>query len=127
MWAIPPRYYTGVVSDVSRRQVEHNAGNCIPTAKYRPWAFALECRRRLSRRTDLFFLFASASLELICRISKKYVEAGERSVAAAYVALQLQLDVGGEIGGIHLLFERAQTISHHHNLVKERLDRPGFL
>lgn len=34
----PPRYYTGVTSDVPRRHAEHNAGNCDHTAKYRPWS-----------------------------------------------------------------------------------------
>ena len=34
----PPRYYTGVSSDVARRHAEHNAGNCTYTAKYRPWS-----------------------------------------------------------------------------------------
>ena len=34
---IPPRYYTGVASDVATRLTEHNAGSCIHTAKYRPW------------------------------------------------------------------------------------------
>jgi putative endonuclease len=34
----PPRYYTGHTSDIARRQAEHNAGNCIHTAKYRPWS-----------------------------------------------------------------------------------------
>ena len=33
----PPRYYTGHTSDVARRYTEHNAGNCVHTAKYRPW------------------------------------------------------------------------------------------
>ena len=33
----PPRYYTGITSDVARRVVEHNAGSCVHTAKYRPW------------------------------------------------------------------------------------------
>ena len=33
----PPRYYTGITSDVTRRTVEHNAGNCVHTAKYQPW------------------------------------------------------------------------------------------
>ncbi len=32
-----PRYYTGITSDVARRHAEHNAGNCIHTAKHRPW------------------------------------------------------------------------------------------
>ena len=34
----PPRYYTGLTSDVRRRHAEHNAGTCIHTAKHRPWA-----------------------------------------------------------------------------------------
>ena len=34
----PPRYYTGVTSDVARRRVEHDAGSCFHTAKYRPWS-----------------------------------------------------------------------------------------
>ena len=33
----PPRHYTGHTSDVASRQAEHNAGNCVHTAKYRPW------------------------------------------------------------------------------------------
>ena len=32
-----PRYYTGITSDAVRRTVEHNAGSCVHTAKYRPW------------------------------------------------------------------------------------------
>jgi len=35
---IPPRYYTGLTSDVARRYAEHNAGSCIHTAKHRPWS-----------------------------------------------------------------------------------------
>lgn len=35
---IPSRYYTGVTSDVAKRLVEHNAGSCTHTAKYRPWS-----------------------------------------------------------------------------------------
>jgi predicted GIY-YIG superfamily endonuclease len=33
---VPPRYDTGLTSDVTRRRAEHNAGNCIHTAKYGP-------------------------------------------------------------------------------------------
>ena len=33
----PPRYYTGVTSDTTRRLAEHNAGSCTHTAKHRPW------------------------------------------------------------------------------------------
>ena len=38
---LPPRYYTGLTSDVARRFAEHNAGSCIHTAKYRPWSVDL--------------------------------------------------------------------------------------
>ena len=34
---IPPRYYTGVTSNVVTRHSEHNAGGCTHTAKYGPW------------------------------------------------------------------------------------------
>jgi predicted GIY-YIG superfamily endonuclease len=34
----PPRYYTGLTSDVPRRHAEHNAGNCPHTANYSPWS-----------------------------------------------------------------------------------------
>jgi putative endonuclease len=33
----PPRYYTGVTSDLAARLVVHNKGGCPHTAKYRPW------------------------------------------------------------------------------------------
>jgi predicted GIY-YIG superfamily endonuclease len=34
----PPKYYTGLTSDVATRLAEHNAGSCIHTSKYRPWS-----------------------------------------------------------------------------------------
>ena len=34
---LPPRYYTGVTSDLSTRLVAHNKGGCPHTAKHRPW------------------------------------------------------------------------------------------
>ena len=34
----PPRYYTGLTSDVASRLAEHHSGSCIHTAKYRPWS-----------------------------------------------------------------------------------------
>jgi predicted GIY-YIG superfamily endonuclease len=34
----PPRYYTGLTSDVTARCAAHNAGCSIHTAKYRPWS-----------------------------------------------------------------------------------------
>jgi predicted GIY-YIG superfamily endonuclease len=33
----PPRYYTGVTSDLATRLAAHNNGGCPHTAKYRPW------------------------------------------------------------------------------------------
>jgi predicted GIY-YIG superfamily endonuclease len=35
---VPARYYTGLTSDVVKRQAEHNAGRCSHTANYCPWA-----------------------------------------------------------------------------------------
>jgi predicted GIY-YIG superfamily endonuclease len=35
---IPPKYYTGLTSDVARRLTEHNAGRCSHTADYGPWS-----------------------------------------------------------------------------------------
>jgi putative endonuclease len=34
----PPRYYTGLTSDVAARCAAHNAGDCSHTSKHRPWA-----------------------------------------------------------------------------------------
>jgi predicted GIY-YIG superfamily endonuclease len=31
------RYYTGVASDVGARVGAHNAGECVHTARHRPW------------------------------------------------------------------------------------------
>jgi predicted GIY-YIG superfamily endonuclease len=31
------RYYIGMTSDVSARLIDHNAGRCPHTARYRPW------------------------------------------------------------------------------------------
>lgn len=33
----PPRYYTGLTSDVSARLAAHNEGRCGPTSTGRPW------------------------------------------------------------------------------------------
>ena len=35
--ANPPRYYTGVTSDLDVRLAAHNAGKCRSTASGRPW------------------------------------------------------------------------------------------
>jgi predicted GIY-YIG superfamily endonuclease len=34
---VPPRYYTGVTSDISMRLAYHNAGACRHTAEHGPW------------------------------------------------------------------------------------------
>jgi predicted GIY-YIG superfamily endonuclease len=41
----PPRYYTGLTSDVASRCADHNAGRSIHTATYRPWTvdIVIEC------------------------------------------------------------------------------------
>ena len=36
--ATPPRYYTGVTSNIDDRVAAHNAGRCEHTSKSRPWA-----------------------------------------------------------------------------------------
>jgi putative endonuclease len=35
---LPPRYYTGLTSNLAGRLEAHNAGRCVHTAKHRPWA-----------------------------------------------------------------------------------------
>ena len=51
---VPPRYYTGITSDVARRCVEHNSGNCIHTAKYRPWSVDVVIESPDERRAVAF-------------------------------------------------------------------------
>ena len=34
----PPRFYTGLTSDLAARLEAHDAGRCSHTAKHRPWA-----------------------------------------------------------------------------------------
>jgi putative endonuclease len=50
----PPRYYTGVTSDVPTRQAEHNAGRCIHTSKYRRWPIDLVIEFPDERRAVAF-------------------------------------------------------------------------
>jgi predicted GIY-YIG superfamily endonuclease len=35
---VPPRYYTGIASNVERRLAAHNEGCGVYTKKYRPWS-----------------------------------------------------------------------------------------
>ena len=50
----PPRYYTGVTSDVLRRLPIHNAGGCIHTAKHGPWCIDLVIEFPDERRAVAF-------------------------------------------------------------------------
>jgi hypothetical protein len=71
-------------------------------------------------------LIPAAAFELIRFIGKEDVEAGERSVTPADVALQLHLHVFRQIGRVHLLLERSQPVPEHDDFVKEGLNRPGL-
>ena len=51
---IPPRYYTGLTSNVANRQVEHNAGSCVHTAKHRPWSIDVVIEFADERRAVVF-------------------------------------------------------------------------
>ena len=51
---IPPRYYTGVTSDVTTRRAEHNAGGCTHTSKYGPWSIDVVIEFRDERRAVAF-------------------------------------------------------------------------
>ena len=82
--------------------------------------------RSHSRITIPQIVFAARPLELIQFLRKQHVEARQRSVAAADVALQLDFDIFREIGGVDLLLERPQAVPQHDDLVEERLDRPGL-
>src|SRR5438093_11243717 len=72
------------------------------------------------------FLFAAAPLELILIVCEENVEAGERSVTAADIALQFHLHLVGQLGRVHMLLERAEAIAQHDDFVEERLDRPAL-
>lgn len=52
--ATPPRYYTGVTSDMSRRLVEHNQGSCGHTAQYGPWSIDVVIEFADERRAVAF-------------------------------------------------------------------------
>lgn len=50
----PPKYYTGLTSDVATRVVEHNAGGCTHTAKHRPWSVDVAIEFSDERRAAAF-------------------------------------------------------------------------
>jgi predicted GIY-YIG superfamily endonuclease len=51
---VPPRYYTGLTSDLSRRLAEHNQNSGIHTAKYGPWSIDLMIEFTDERRAIAF-------------------------------------------------------------------------
>ncbi len=51
---IPPKYYTGLTSDVARRLAEHNRGRCPRTLEDRPWAIDVVIEFADERRAIAF-------------------------------------------------------------------------
>ena len=51
---VPPRYYTGLTSNLAARLAGHNAGECAYTEKYRPWVVDLMIEFRDERRAVAF-------------------------------------------------------------------------
>jgi predicted GIY-YIG superfamily endonuclease len=52
--AVPPKYYTGVTSDVPRRHGEDNAGRCPHTARDGPWSIDVVIEFADERRAVAF-------------------------------------------------------------------------
>ena len=50
----PPRYYTGLTSNLRARLVEHNEGKCIATASSRPWQLDVVLKFADERRAIAF-------------------------------------------------------------------------
>ena len=50
----PPKYYTGLTSDVARRLTEHNAGHCSHTADDGPWSVDVAIEFADERRAVAF-------------------------------------------------------------------------
>jgi predicted GIY-YIG superfamily endonuclease len=50
----PPKYYTGLTSDVARRLAEHNAGRCCHTADNGPWSIDVAIEFADERRAVAF-------------------------------------------------------------------------
>jgi predicted GIY-YIG superfamily endonuclease len=50
----PPRYYTGLTSDVARRLVEHNSDGPQRTCRYRPWSINVVIEFSDERRAVAF-------------------------------------------------------------------------
>src|SRR5579862_5093305 len=65
-----------------------------------------------------------APLELIVLVREQDIETRQRSVTSRRISLQPNFRIVGQIRRVDLLFERAQAISQHDDLVKERFNRP---
>jgi predicted GIY-YIG superfamily endonuclease len=50
----PPRYYTGLTSDVARRLAEHNSDGGHRTCRYRPWSVDVVVEFADERRATAF-------------------------------------------------------------------------
>ena len=50
----PPRFYTGLTSNVPKRHLEHNEGHCHHTARYRPWTVDVAIEFADERRAIAF-------------------------------------------------------------------------
>ena len=50
----PPKYYTGVTSDVLKRLAVHSAGACVHTSKHAPWRIDLVIEFADERRAVVF-------------------------------------------------------------------------
>jgi putative endonuclease len=64
----PQRYYIGIASDVARRTAEHNAGNCLHTAEYRPSCVDLLIEFPDENRAVVFERYLSQGQALRSRI-----------------------------------------------------------
>ena len=58
----PPRYYTGVTSDLASRLDAHNAGRCSHTAKYRPWSIDVVVKFADETRALMFEKYLKSGL-----------------------------------------------------------------
>ena len=50
----PERHYTGMTDDIQDRLRRHNAGECVHTAKYRPWCIRTVTAFRDRQRAAAF-------------------------------------------------------------------------
>ena len=65
----PPRYYTGVTSNLGARIEAHNSGRCVHTAKHRPWVVDVIVKFAEARRAMKFekYLKSGSGIEFARR------------------------------------------------------------